>query len=166
MKEIDLNIRTDDLNVSGIVSDDSIPLRVEPRGEQFVIVKQISIAPTIEQAQAIALDLQRKKEGWELSKETIMTALDLTEQEVDPKTGQPKRSKTAAKRKLGKIQDALDQMKDGVLILEDDHWEFLKRIFSTVDWGRGGWKQIPRVEDHLSKPIEKPEGKPAEAPSK
>lgn len=82
-----------------------------------------------------------KKKGFEISKLYITMAFQLYQ-------NQERGLAMEDQRRMYKISDALDEMKDGILELEDDRYEFLKKVFSETKW-IGGTKIVVRIADRI-----------------
>lgn len=103
----------------------------------------------------LVLDEQLKeKESWEVSKEYIILAFNIYQQQPDMR-GQPKGMKVEDQRKVYKIFDELEKIKEGILELEDDRFKFLKKVFNDVNW-IGGTKLVVRIADKIEE-ADKPE---------
>lgn len=147
MKNIDLNIRTDDLNI-GIVNDDATPIRVETKDNKVRLVKILFEGDSIDQAQEILLRLVEKKTGPRIAMDTIEALMDRYERMQVNQRGEPVGLLPPEKRKIYSILEASERMKDGVLEIEDDHATYLKDLFSKVGLV-GGTKPVVRVLDAI-----------------
>ncbi len=87
------------------------------------------------------------KKPFELAKDYIMMAFNLYQAQPDER-GQPRGLPISDQRKIYKLLDELDKIKDGILELEDDRYKFLKEIFNEVKW-IGGTKIVVRVADRI-----------------
>jgi len=97
----------------------------------------------------LVIDEQSKgKKPFELAKDYIMLAFNLYQAQPDQRTGQSKGLPISEQRKIYKLLDELDKIKDGILVLEDDRYEFLKKIFDEVNWV-GGTKIVVRISDRI-----------------
>lgn len=83
----------------------------------------------------------KNKKGSEISKDYILMAFQLYQQ-------QERGLAMEEQRKIYKLLDELDNMKNGVLELEDDRHGFLKKVFNEVKWV-GGTKIVVRIADKL-----------------
>lgn len=83
----------------------------------------------------------KDKKGFEISKDFILMAFQIYQ-------SQERGLVMKDQRKIYKILDDLDNMKEGILELEDDRCEFLKKIFNEAKW-TGGTKVIVRIADKL-----------------
>ena len=92
-------------------------------------------------------DEVKGKKSWKIAKDYIVMAFNIYQQQPDMR-GQPKGMKIEEQRKVYKIFDDIDKMKDGVLELEDDRYEFLKKIFNDINWV-GGTKVVVRIADKI-----------------
>ena len=88
------------------------------------------------------------KKGFEISKDYIIMAFNLYQTQPDQRTGQPRGMPISEQRKIYKLLDELDKMKKGILELEDDRYDFLKKIFDEVNW-IGGTKIVVRIADNI-----------------
>ena len=89
----------------------------------------------------------KEKKGFEIAEDYINIAFNLYQSQPDAR-GQPRGLPVSEQRKIYKLLDELDKIKDGILILEDDRYEFLKKIFDEVNW-IGGTKIIVRIADRI-----------------
>lgn len=97
----------------------------------------------------LIIDEQSKgKKPFELAKDYIVLAFNLYQTQPDQRTGQPKGLPISEQRKIYKLLDELDKIKNGILILEDDRYDFLKKIFDEVNWV-GSTKIIVRISDKI-----------------
>ena len=67
------------------------------------------------------------KKGFELARDYIIIAFNLYQTQPDAR-GQPRGFQINEQRKVYKLLDELDKIKDGILELEDDRYNFLKKI--------------------------------------
>lgn len=86
-----------------------------------------------------------KRTGADISKEYILIAFQLYQ-------NQQKGLALEDQRKIYKISDDLDNMKSNILELEDDRYEFLKKVFEETKW-IGGTKIIVRLAEKIDNPI-------------
>jgi len=89
----------------------------------------------------------KNKKGFDVSKQYIDIAFVLYQSRTDMR-GQPTGMPMNEQRKVYKILDNLDNMKNGILELEDDRYDFLKKVFSEVNWV-GGTKIVVRIADRI-----------------
>jgi len=101
----------------------------------------------------------KKKKPFELAKDL---AFNLYQLQPDAR-GQPRGMPISEQRKIYKLLDELDKIKNGILILEDDRYEFLKKIFNEVNWA-GGTKIVVRIADKIdeAEEVKEKEEKPKE----
>ena len=92
-------------------------------------------------------DQLKDKKGFELAKDYIIIAFNLYQTQPDAR-GMPKGQPMSEQRKIYKLFDELDDMKEGILELEDDRYEFLKKMFDEVNW-TGGTKIVVRIADRI-----------------
>jgi len=95
----------------------------------------------------------KDKKSWEIAKDYLILAFNVYQQQPDIR-GQPRGMKIEEQRKVYKVFDDLDKMKDGILELEDDRYDFLKKIFNDVNW-IGGTKIIVRIADKIEEAVKK-----------
>jgi hypothetical protein len=69
--------------------------------------------------------------------------------EPDARTGRATGLPMSEQRKIYAIMDALDKAVDGMAELQDDHLEYLKKVFDQVKW-TGATKAIVRISDKIS----------------
>jgi len=97
----------------------------------------------------LKLDKESEKiTGFGLAKNIIESVFVLKQNEPDPRTGRPKGMKINEHRKINKVLDAIDKSEDGIVEFEDDHYDYLKRTFSDIEWP-GSSRLFVRVSDRI-----------------
>jgi len=99
----------------------------------------------------LKIDLKDKgKKGWEIAKKIVEDSFIIYQQQ--PQGGSMGKQSIGLlvkdHRKIIKILDALELMKEGILELEDDWYNFLREIFNKVRW-IGATKVIVRIADRI-----------------
>lgn len=93
----------------------------------------------------------REKKGWEIAKRFVEQCFIIYQQQPQTESmGRQSVGLTVSdQRRVYKILDALEGMKEGRLELEDDWYDFLKEVFcEKVKW-LGATKVVVRVADRI-----------------
>jgi len=91
----------------------------------------------------------KDKKGYEVAETFILNAFNYLQRvPKDPRNPSSAGLTVSEQRKVYKVMDAVEKTKDGIVELDDDLHEFLKKTFNETKWV-GGTKIVVRVADAI-----------------